>query len=155
MNRGEIRPSLLETAHQMNKKAQMNNKTSALLTILAALGLIAASSSHAMAATDTPSQELAAVTPIFLQLEITSVCTDKGSIFKIINRGKKWLRQGILHVYYSDDRAVMTERRLRLAPNQKVSFVINKEKSSGRPIGMWIEPGWYKREFTYDAKSAC
>lgn len=133
----------------------MNKKASALLTILATLGLMAASSSHAMATTDMPPQELAAVTPVFLQLEITSSCTDKGSIFKIINRGKKWPRQGILHVYYSDDKAVMTERRLRLAPNQKVSFVINKGKSSGRPIGMWIEPEWYKREFGYDAKSAC
>ncbi len=131
----------------------MNKKAPTLLTIFAALGLIAASSSQAMAATDAP--ELAVVTPVYLQLEITSSCTEKGSVFKIINRGKKWPRQGILHLYHSDDKSVMTERRLRLAPNQKVSFVINKEKSTGRPIGMWIEPEWYKREFGYDAKSAC
>ena len=138
----------------------MNNKTSTLSTVFialfAAMGLIAASSSHVMAAANAPAaQELAVATPVFLQLEITSSCTDKGAIFKIINRGKKWPRHGVLYLYHSDDKSVMAERKLRLAPNQKVSFVISKEKSNGRPLGMWIEPEWYKREFGYDAKSTC
>lgn len=110
-------------------------------------------------ATDTPTvtqqQELAANVPMFLQLEITSSCTDNGAIFKIVNRGKKWPRMGILHLYRTDDKSAMAEHKIRLAPNQKVSFVIKKEKIMGRPVGMWIEPQWYKREFTYDATTAC
>ncbi|MCK4938819.1 MAG: hypothetical protein KAR80_00920 [Rhodospirillaceae bacterium] len=138
------------------------NKAPTSLAIFAAIGfigLIVASSSHAMATggerSVTQAQELAVVAPMFLQLEITSSCTEKGSVFRIINRGKKWPRHGVLRLYNTDDKSVMADRKLRLAPNQKVSFVISKEKSKGRPIGMWIEPEWYEREFDYDAKSAC
>ena len=146
------------------------NKTQPAWTLFAAffaiffatIGLLAMVSGHVLAADATSSprvvtkeQELAAITPVFLQMEITSSCTEKGSVFRIINRGKKWPRHSVLRLYYSDDKSVMTERKLRLAKNQKVSFVIKKEKSKGRPIGMWIEPEWYERDFGYDAKAAC
>ncbi|MDH5490044.1 MAG: hypothetical protein OEX17_08970 [Rhodospirillaceae bacterium] len=106
-------------------------------------------------AASAEAQELAVNPVSFLQLEITSTCTDKGSLFRIINRGQKWPRNGVLHVYFADDQSSMTERRIRLAPNQKVSFVIDNNKSAGRPVGMWIEPEWYKRDFAYDAKTSC
>ena len=100
-------------------------------------------------------QDMAAAPASFLQMEITSTCTEKGALFRIINRGAKWPRNGVLHVYFADDQSSMTKRSMRLASNQKVSFVISNNKSSGRPVGMWIEPQWYKREFVYDAKSDC
>ena len=41
-------------------------------------------------AADAGDQAQVAVSPpVFLQLEITSACTDKGTVFKIINRGNK------------------------------------------------------------------
>lgn len=130
-----------------------------IIGIIGLIGFVAMLSSHAAAAGDELSvarkQELAVIAPMFLQLEITSSCTEKGPVFRIINRGKKWPRHGVLHLYRTDDKSAMTERKLRLAPNQKVSFVINKEKSRGRPIGIWIEPEWYKREFSYDARATC
>lgn len=103
----------------------------------------------------TQEQELAAAPIVFLQMEITSTCTEKGALFRIINRGDKWPRNGVLRVYFADDKSNLTERRIRLAPNQKVSFVIDDNKSGGRPVGIWVEPEWYKREFAYDAKSDC
>jgi len=111
---------------------------------------------EARAASDNSQEQELAVNPVaFLQMEITSTCTDKGSLFRIVNRGQKWPRNGVLHIYFADDKTPMTDRRIRLAPNQKVSFVIDRKKSQGRPVGMWVEPEWYNRDFAYDAKTSC
>ncbi|MDH5773130.1 MAG: hypothetical protein OEY84_08345 [Rhodospirillaceae bacterium] len=128
-----------------------------ILSILAISASMLVATSHVNVgnAANVQQQELAVNPVSFLQLEITSTCTEKGSLFRIINRGQKWPRNGVLHVYFADDQSSMTERRIRLAPNQKVSFVIDNKKSGGRPVGMWIEPEWYKRDFVYDAKTSC
>ena len=99
--------------------------------------------------------EVAATPPVFLQLEITSTCTDKGALFKIINRGGKWPRTGYLRLYHADTKSVLAERRLRLAPGQKVSFIVKEKVMNGHPVAVWIEPEWYKREMEYDASIKC
>jgi len=109
----------------------------------------------ASAATDVAQAGDAATPPEFLRLEVTSACTDKGAVFKIINRGGKWPRMGHLRLYYADIKSEIGERRLRLAPGQKVSFVVKKSVSKGRPVGVWVEPEWYKREFEFDARTNC
>lgn len=99
--------------------------------------------------------EVAVSPPVFLKLEITSSCTDKGAVFKIINRGGKWPRTGFLRLYHADDKSLLGERRLRLGSGQKVSFVVNKKIARGRPVAIWIEPEWYDREFEFDANLNC
>lgn len=99
--------------------------------------------------------EVAITPPVFLQLEITSACTDRGAVFKIINRGVKWPRTGYLRLYHADKKSLIGERRLRLAPGQKVSFVVKDQVMNGRPVAVWIEPEWYKREMEYDASIKC
>ena len=88
-------------------------------------------------------------------MEITSSCTEKGAVFKIINRGAKWPRTGYLRLYRADTKAPIGERRLRLAPGQKVSFVVKDKVMKGRPVAVWVEPEWYKREMEYDATINC
>lgn len=99
--------------------------------------------------------EVAVTPPSFLQLEITSTCTDKGAVFKIINRGVKWPRNGYLRLYLADSKSLLGERRLRLAPGQKVSFVVKNSVMNGHPVAVWVEPEWYKREMEYDASINC
>lgn len=99
--------------------------------------------------------EVAVSPPVFLKLEITSSCTDKGAVFKIINRGGKWPRTGFLRLYHADDKSLLGERRLRLGSGQKVSFVVKRKVSQGRPVAVWIEPEWYKRAFEFDANLSC
>lgn len=99
--------------------------------------------------------EVAVSPPVFLKLEITSSCTDKGAVFKIINRGGKWPRTGFLRLYHADDKSLLGERRLRLGSGQKVSFVVKKKIARGRPVAVWIEPEWYKRDFEFDANLTC
>jgi len=106
-------------------------------------------------AQETSQAEVAVTPPSFLQLEITSACTDKGAVFKIINRGVKWPHNGYLRLYRADNKSLLGERRLRLAPGQKVSFVVKKKVMNGHPVAVWVEPEWYKREMEYDASIKC
>lgn len=99
--------------------------------------------------------QVAIMPPVFLQLEITSTCTPEGVLFKIINRGDKWPRTGFLRLYHADDKSLISERRLRLGQGQKVSFVVKDKVSQGRPVAIWVEPEWYKRDFEYDANLSC
>lgn len=124
---------------------------------LAALsvGGVLATPFFAQAADPVSQAQIAATPPVFLQLEITSTCTDKGAVFKIINRGGKWPRTGFLRLYHADSKTMIGERRMRLAPGQKVSFVVKDKISKGRPVAVWIEPEWYKRDFEFDASVSC
>lgn len=123
--------------------------------ISAAAGAMMATPVMAQSAGSSNPDQLAISPPVFLQLEITSACTDKGAEFKVINRGSKWPQTGFLRLYHSDERKLVSERRIRLAEGQKVSFIVRDEISQGRPVGIWIEPEWYEREFTYDANVTC
>jgi hypothetical protein len=99
--------------------------------------------------------QVAVSPPVFLQLEITSACTSDGAEFKIINRGGKWPRTGFLRLYHADDKSLIGERRLRLGMGQKVSFVVKDKISQGRPVAVWVDPEWYKRDFEFDANLNC
>ena len=126
-------------------------------TGLAALtvAFLSLASPFAQAAQPLSQAQVAATPPVFLQLEITSSCSDKGAVFKIINRGGKWPRTGFLRLYHADSKSMIGERRMRLAPGQKVSFVVKDKVSKGRPVAVWVEPEWYKRDFEFDARASC
>lgn len=124
-----------------------------LTTSLSALLLAVPLAAHA--AGPATQAQVAVTPPVFLQLEITSTCSDKGAVFKIINRGGKWPRTGFLRLYHADDKTLIGERRLRLGKGQKVSFVVREKISKGRPVAVWVEPEWYKREFEFDANLSC
>lgn len=125
--------------------------------VLAALSatVISATSFYAQAAGATSRVQVAATPSVFLQLEITSNCTDKGAVFKIYNRGTKWPRTGFLRLYHADSKTPFGERRLRLGQRQRVSFVVKDEAMKGHPVAVWVDPEWYKREFGYDANVSC
>jgi len=129
----------------MLTKTLMGFCAAATITMMTSAGL----------AQEASQAEVAVTPPSFLQLEITSACTDKGAVFKIINRGVKWPRNGYLRLYKADSKSLLGERRLRLAPGQKVSFVVKKRVMNGHPVAVWVEPEWYKREMEYDASIKC
>ena len=126
-----------------------------IMGVVSAVGLSVAAMSTAQAQMVTQMTQAAATPQVFLQLEITSACTDKGAVFKIINRGDKWPQTGYLRLYHADSKTPIGERRLRLAPGQKVSFVVKDKIMNGKPVAVWVEPEWYKREMEYDASIKC
>jgi len=94
--------------------------------------------------------------PVYLQLEITSTCTDRGALFKVINRGTKWPRMGTLRLYGGAGKNTeIGMRRLRLASGQKVSFMVKNKVMNGAPVAIWVDPEWYQREMEYDASIRC
>lgn len=99
--------------------------------------------------------QIAAAPPTMVRMDITSTCGADGAVFKLINRGGKWPRTGNLKLYYADDHTLIGQRRLRLAGNQRVSFVVKDKVMSGRPVAVWVEPQWYQRTFVYDASLNC
>jgi len=99
--------------------------------------------------------EIAAAPPALLRIEVSSVCAEKGAVFKIANRGEQWPRTGLLRLYYADDQSLIGQRRLRLADHQRISFAVKNNIVAGRPIGVWLDPGWYKRSFKFDAQMTC
>ena len=99
--------------------------------------------------------QIAAAPPALLRVEVSSTCADQGAVFKITNRGEKWPRTGLLRLYYTDDQSLIGQRRLRLADHQRVSFAVKNKLISGRPIGVWLDPSWYKRSFKFDAQTRC
>jgi len=124
------------------------------------VGLVAAVTTmlvgvSAGSAQETSQAEIAAAPPVFLQLEITSACTEDGAVFKVVNRGEKWPQMGYLRLYLADSKSLLGERRLRLAPGQKVSFVVKRKVMDGHPVAVWVEPEWYQREMEYDASIKC
>jgi len=134
----------------MNKKMMMKS----VLTFLSAVGISALSFTAQAEDQATPFQ-VAAVPPAVLQLDISTACTDKDSVFKIVNNGAKWPRTSTLRVYTADNQSVISERRLRLALGQKVTFVVKDTVSEGRPVAVWVEPSWYQRDFKFDATINC
>jgi hypothetical protein len=90
-----------------------------------------------------------------LRLQVSTACGETGAVFKVTNRGAHWPRTGLLKLYYADDNTLIGQRRLRLADQQKISFLVKKTISAGRPVAVWIEPQWYERDFTFDAALTC
>ena len=129
------------------KLSNMKMFAAAMAVLIAPLGV--------QAAGPADQAQVAASPPIFLQMEITSACTGNGTEFRIINRGDKWPQMGFLRLYHADDRSLISERKLRLGAGQKVSFVVKEEISQGRPVAVWVEPEWYKRDFGFDASLSC
>lgn len=99
--------------------------------------------------------EIALVRPVFLQLEITASCTERGAVFKIINHGPKWPQKSVFRLYRATGKLLVTERSLRLAEGQKVSFVVKHKVMQGNRFAVWVDPSWYKREMKFDASIRC
>jgi len=113
------------------------------------------SATPGLAAQVLAQMDIAVPPPSLLRLSITAACGDDGAVFKLVNRGQKWPRTGMLRLYYTDDNTLIGERRLRLADNQRVSFKVKHKIMDGRPVGVWVKPDWYQRAFNLDAAMTC
>ena len=133
----------------------MNHPLKVIVRVMALCGgaLVFASSSGA--AELIAQAQIAAAPPALVRVEVSSACAEKGAVFKIANRGEQWPRTGLLRLYYADDNSFIGQRRLRLADHQRVSFAVKHTIAAGRPIGVWVDPGWYKRSFKFDAQMTC
>lgn len=91
-----------------------------------------------------------------VRLEITTTCNPAATVIRVRNAGSSWPKASRFAIYdlADDNSELLSKRRFRLKQGQHASFRI-KHKSGNARVGLWIEPGWYAREFLYDAVVSC
>ena len=65
------------------------------------------------------------------------------AIYNMRKKGKKRVRK------------LISKRRMRLKYGQRASFKIKTSQLPSGRVGLWVKPGWYKRDFDYDATVRC
>ena len=96
------------------------------------------------------------VTGKSLDVEISAKCDAGTPVFQVTNLGDKWPRLAAINIYRTNNKAMVTKRRMWLDNSQQATFRMRKR---GQPlageVGMWIDPSWHKRGFKYDSKIIC
>jgi len=92
-----------------------------------------------------------------IQLEIGSSCKNGEALFRVRNIGTKWPNSVSLSVYQRREKGdqLISKRILNLGMGQQASFKINSNHASRGEVGLWVDPKWYSRSFTYDAAVDC
>ena len=124
--------------------------------VLVALFWVAAASVSTAAAAGLYRVQLAQVGGDAVNVDIVTECRDNRAIFKVVNTGDAWPKQGVLGVYMirADGTAnLIAKRSMRLINGQRASFRV-RTKGAGQ-LAMFIAPSWYQRDFQYDASVEC
>jgi len=118
----------------------------------AVIGLSASSK-----AAESPQQSAQTAAAGFLKLEIMTACKGEHAFFRVRNAGEAWPKTSTFAIYLngSKGRKLVAKRRMRLKDGQRASFRIKTNKLPKGELGLWIKPGWYQREFGYDATVDC
>ncbi len=99
--------------------------------------------------------QLASTTGAPVNVDVVSGCVDNVAMFKIVNVGEAWPRQGKLHVLRisGDNMKTLSKRSMRFAAGQQASFRL---KDTGTDtVAVFVEPSWYERPFKFDAEVTC
>lgn len=101
--------------------------------------------------------ESAQTTAGFLRMEIMTNCKNGNAFFRVRNAGEAWPKSSTFALYHvgKGGKKLIAKRRIRLKDGQRASFRVKAGKLPDGPIGLWIQPGWYEREFAYDATVDC
>ena len=101
-------------------------------------------------------QEVKAIEGQELSLEVAALCQDGVPAFQITNLGDRWPRLGEVSIFRTDTNGKLTQRRIRMSNSQQMLFKVPDEISKDAvEVGIFIEPSWYDRKFSYDAKIKC
>jgi len=115
-----------------------------------AIGLLA--STIVEAASNT---QVAATSVQKIDVTIKTLCTLKGTQINILNNGPKWPDRAKLKIMFADDKSVISARKMKLGQGHSASFRIKTKIADGRPLGVYVEPTWYDREFKFDGTQKC
>ena len=112
-------------------------------------------------ATASSAQESAQATSSILKMNIMVNCEDGNATFRIKNVGDAWPKTSTFAIYNMRRkgkkrlRRLISKRRMRLKDGQRASFKIKTANLPTNRLGLWVKPGWYKRDFDYDAVVSC
>ncbi len=109
----------------------------------------------------TFAEERAQAAASHLKMDIMVNCQDGNAVFRIKNVGNAWPKTSTFAIYNMRKkgkkrvRKLISKRRMRLKDGQRASFKIKTAKLPTGRVGLWVKPGWYEREFDYDATVSC
>ncbi len=109
----------------------------------------------------TFAEERAQAAASHLKMDIMVNCQDGNAVFRIKNVGEAWPKTSTFAIYNMRKkgkkrvRKLISNRRMRLKDGQRVSFRIKTAQLPTGRVGLWVKPGWYEREFDYDATVSC
>ena len=109
----------------------------------------------------TFAEERAQAAASHLKMDIMVNCQNGNAVFRIKNVGSAWPKTSTFAIYNMRKkgnkrvRKLISKRRMRLKGGQRASFNIKTAKLPTGRVGLWVKPGWYKREFDYDATVSC
>lgn len=92
-----------------------------------------------------------------VELEVSTVCSNGISKFRVKNRGADWSSASSFSIYRIEDnnKYRVSSRRMRLKNGQVVSFTVKKSHNPSGSLGLFVDPAWYARPFNYDATLTC
>ncbi|MBC8338434.1 MAG: hypothetical protein H8E39_07060 [Alphaproteobacteria bacterium] len=127
----------------------------AVFASIAITGLATASSATESA------PESAQATAGILKMNIVVNCQDGNATFRVKNIGDAWPKTSTFAIYNMRKegkkrlRRLISKRNMRLKDGQRASFRIKTENLPSSRLGLWVKPGWYQRDFDYDAVVNC
>jgi len=106
-------------------------------------------------------EERAQAAASHLKMDIMVNCQDGNAVFRIKNVGNAWPKSSTFSIYNMRKkgnkrlRKLISKRSMRLKDGQRASFKIKTAQLPTGRVGLWIKPGWYDRDFDYDATVSC
>ncbi|NQV83142.1 MAG: hypothetical protein HQ494_04910 [Rhodospirillales bacterium] len=112
-------------------------------------------------ATASMAEESAQAAASLLKMNVVANCQDGSATFRIKNIGDDWPKTSTFAIYNMRKegtkrfRKLISKRQMRLKDGQRASFKIKTENLPTGRLGLWVKPGWYARDFDYDAVVSC
>ena len=89
-----------------------------------------------------------------IKLQVSAKCEGGDAQFEIVNMGETWPRMATISILRTDNRTVVSQRKIRMAAGQRMVFRAREAPGAGG-LGLWVEPEWYSRAFNFDAVVNC
>ena len=89
-----------------------------------------------------------------IKLSVIAKCEGGDAQFEVVNKGETWPRMATISILRTDNRTVVSQRKIRMAAGQRMVFRAREAPGAGG-LGLWIEPEWYSRAFDFDAVVNC
>jgi len=92
-----------------------------------------------------------------IRFNVATSCVDGTSFFRIINLGDEWPTIGSFGIYRlgRDKPEKVLSRRMALKIGQVSTFRVAGNENISGTLGLFVEPGWTKRDFKVDASLTC
>lgn len=90
-----------------------------------------------------------------LKINVSVKCEGRDAVFEVLNEGPPWPGMARISVYRTDTRALVSSRQMRMTAGQKMAYKAKGSAEDKIEVGLWVEPGWYKRPFAFDAVASC